>query len=99
MKSTLIVVAITSFLAGCSAQTFNINGDTAEIATNQQSQHFFVSGIGQEKSTNAAQICNGAANIIKVESQQTFINGLLGAVTFGIYTPRDSKVYCKTNQL
>jgi len=26
--------------------------------------------------------------------QQTFVNGLLGVVTFGIYTPREARVYC-----
>jgi hypothetical protein len=26
--------------------------------------------------------------------QQTFVNGLLSVVTFGIYTPREARVYC-----
>lgn len=92
-KTIPIVIAI--LISGCSAQTFNINGANGEIPTNQTSQHFFVSGIGQEKITNAAEICGGADKIIKVEAQQTFLNGFLGFVTFGIYTPRDAKVYCK----
>ena len=89
------IIAIAMFLNGCSAQTFNINGSTGEIPTNQKSQHFFISGIGQEKITDAAKVCGGVENIIKVEAQQTFINGLLGFITFGIYTPRDAKVYCR----
>ena len=47
--------------------------------------HFFVSGIG-EKTVNAAKICGGAENV-KAETQQTFVNGLLGFITLGIYTP------------
>lgn len=88
-------IAIAILLSGCSAQTFNINGSAGESPTNQVSQHFFISGIGQEKITDAAKVCGGVENIVKVEAQQTFINGLLGFITFGIYTPRDAKVYCK----
>ena len=90
----ILLVAVVALLDGCSAQTFNINGSAGETPTGQESQHFFISGIGQEKVTDAARVCGGVENIIKVEAQQTFINVLLGFVTFGIYTPRDAKVYC-----
>ena len=39
--------------------------------------------------------CGGVDKVVKVEAQHTFINGLLGLVTLGIYTPRDAKIYCK----
>ena len=32
-------------------------------------------------------ICGGAENVVKTETQQTFVNGLLGFITLGIYTP------------
>ena len=43
--------------------------------------HFFVSGIGQKKTVDAAKICGGAENVVKTETQQTFVNGLLGFIT------------------
>lgn len=95
MTKISIPLTIAIVISGCSAQTFNINGENGEIPTNQTSQHFFIAGIGQEKITNAAAICGGVDKIVKVEAQQTFINGFLGFITFGIYTPRDAKVYCK----
>ena len=49
--------------------------------------HFFVSGIGQKKTVDAAKICGGAENVVKTETQQTFVNGLLSFITLGIYTP------------
>ncbi|AMX03608.1 Bor family protein [Microbulbifer thermotolerans] len=85
-----------SLLFGCASQTFTINGEGGEVPTSQKTQHFFVSGIGQEKITNAAEICGGAENIVKVEAQHTFMNGFLSFITYGIYTPRDAKVYCKS---
>ena len=32
--------------------------------------------------------------IAKVETQQTFANGLVGAVTFGIFTPQSATITC-----
>ena len=54
--------------------------------------HFFVSGIGQKKTVDAAKICGGAENVVKTETQQTFVNGLLGFITLGIYTPLEACV-------
>ena len=31
---------------------------------------------------------------VKTETQQTFVNGLLGFITLGIYTPLEARVYC-----
>ena len=31
--------------------------------------HFFVSGIGQKKTVDAAKICGGAENVVKTETQ------------------------------
>lgn len=96
MKLKLIALGLTILCGGCSAQTFHINGAYAEIPTSQSAQHFFVAGIGQEKITDAAEVCGGADKIIKVEAEQTFVNGLLALLTWGIYTPRDAKVYCRS---
>ena len=44
-------------------------------------------GIGQKENYfDAAKICGGAENVVKTETQQTFVNGLLGFITLGIYT-------------
>ncbi|BFO09691.1 hypothetical protein GGER_22010 [Serratia rubidaea] len=56
--------------------------------------HFFVSGIGQKKTIDAAAVCGGADKVVRTEVQQTFPNILLGVVTFGIYTPREARIYC-----
>ena len=46
-----------------------------------------------EKTVDAAKICGGAENVVKTETQQTFVNGLLGFITLGIYIRR-ARVYC-----
>ena len=49
--------------------------------------------LGRKKTVDAAKICGGAENVVKTETQQTFVNGLLGFV-LGIYTPLEARVYC-----
>ena len=34
--------------------------------------------LGRKKTVDAAKICGGAENVVKTETQQTFVNGLLG---------------------
>ena len=45
--------------------------------------HFFVSGIGRAYIITAR--CGGAENVVKTETRQAFVNGLLGFITLGIY--------------
>ena len=76
-------------------QTFTVQ-QTGSSSTKKETitHHFFVSGIGQKKTVDAAKICGGAENVVKkTETQQTFVNGLLGFIT-DIYTPLEARVYC-----
>ena len=62
-------------------QTFVQNKPAAVAPKETITHHFFVSGIGQKKTVDAAKICGGAENVVKTETQQTFVNGLLGFIT------------------
>jgi hypothetical protein len=94
LKSVAVVALFSIVSAGCSTQTFQMNQGNAVNPQKDEYQHFFIGGIGQEKSMNAAEICGGADKVGKVETELTFLNGLLGVITYGIYTPRTARVYC-----
>lgn len=97
MKKSLAVAALsTLILAGCSTQKFNVNpgADLTSEASLSTSQSFYISGIGQKTEVNAAEVCGSADKVAQVLTKQTFLNGLLGVVTFGIYTPRTVEVHC-----
>ena len=95
MLKKFLPLFLATLLGGCAAQTFYINGTSQAQPSEQNSQHFFVSGIGQRKITDAAEVCGGTDKVAAIETQQTFINGFLAFITLGIYTPRDAKIYCK----
>lgn len=98
MKKIILPAIAVLLMSGCATQSFSINGTTDNEPTYEDMQHFFVSGLVQEQDVNAAEICGGAEKVVKVESHHSFINGVLGVLTYGIYTPRDARVYCKSDK-
>ena len=90
----LLATALALLITGCAQQTFTVQNKPAAVAPKETITHHFVSGIGQKKTVDAAKICGGAENVVKTETQQTFVNGLLGFITLGIYTPLEARVYC-----
>jgi uncharacterized lipoprotein YajG len=95
MKTLLAMAIATLLVSGCATQSFTLHNSADSTPNVDTSQHFFINGLAQERHLDAATICGGADKVLKVEVQQTFVNGLLSAVTFGIYTPRTARVYCQ----
>ena len=87
MKKMLLATALALLITGCAQQTFTVQNKPAAVAPKETiTHHFFVSGIGQKKTVDAAKICGGAENVVKTETQQTFVNGLLGFITRHLYS-------------
>ena len=90
----LLATALALLITGCRAQqTFTVQNKPAAVAPKETiTHHFFVSGIGQKKTVDAAKICGGE-NVVETKTQQTFVNGLLGfIIPLGIYTPLEARV-------
>ena len=80
----LLATALALLITGCAQQMFTVQNKPAAVAPKETiTHHFFVSGIGQKKTVDAAKICGGA-EMLQTETQQTFVNGLLGFITIGI---------------
>ncbi|MCU9638999.1 Bor family protein, partial [Escherichia coli] len=64
MKKMLFSAALAMLITGCDQKTFTVgNKPTAVTPKETIPNHFFVSGIGQKKSVDAAIICGGAENV------------------------------------
>ena len=94
MNKVILLIFVSIVIGGCSTQTYIVNGGSSAEPTKEEMQAFFVYGLGQEIEVNASDVCGGPEKVAKVESKLTFLDGFLGTITFGIYTPRTSKVYC-----
>ena len=94
MKKLMIAIATAAALSGCAQQTFKINNGIAEKPTQEVKQSFFVNGIGQSQTIDAALVCGSADKVVRTEVQETGMDVFLRIVTIGIYTPREARVYC-----
>jgi hypothetical protein len=94
MKKIILPLILVATLTACATQTAYVNGQTGKLSK-EEAQTFYVGGLGQTQTLDAAAICGGANKVVKVERVTSFLNGLMGVLTFSIYTPFDAKVYCQ----
>ena len=91
MKKMLLATALALLITGCAQQTFTVQNKPAAVAPKETiTYHFFVSGIGQKKTVVQPKFVAAQKMLLKQETQQTFVNGLLGFITLGIYTPLEA---------
>ena len=64
MKKNATVTAVILLAYRMLQQTFTVQNKPAAVAPKETiTHHFFVSGIGQKKTVDAAKICGGAENV------------------------------------
>ena len=98
MKKMLLATALALLITGCAQQTFTVQNKPAAVAPKGNHHPSFLRFWNwAEKAVDAAKICSGAENVVKTETQQTFVNGLLGFITLGIYTPLEARVAMHNN--
>ena len=89
---SLTIIAITGFmLTSCYSYT-TVVGEGAK--GNQETKawnHYILYGLAPVGVSDPASLAKGATDY-NVNTKQTFVNGLLGAITFGIYTPTTTTV-------
>ena len=91
----LLATALALLITGCAQWAFTVQNKPAAVAPKETITHHFLRFWNwAEETVDAAKICGGAENVVKTETQQTFVNGLLGFITLGIYTPLEARVYC-----
>ncbi len=82
-------------LGGCYKQAF-VSGPGASMnapVVYERSHHHFVWGlVGPGEAFDASQFC--PSGNMRIEQEQTFVNGLVAALTSGIYVPRTVRVRC-----
>ena len=82
MKKMLLTTALYFLLLQDMLNRRLLSKQTGSSSTKRKpSYHFFVSAIGQKKTVDTAKFVAAQESIVKTETQQTFVNGLLGFIT------------------
>ena len=81
----------TAYYRMCSTDVY-CSKQTGSSSTKRNHHPSFLRFWNGERAVDAAKICGGARKCAKTETQQTFVNELLGFITLGIYTPLEARV-------
>ena len=96
LKIPTLVFSILLLLSGCAVQRFEfISSPVKTPPALDESQTFWIAGIGQSTEIDAAKVCAGPDNIVSIETQQTGADVALALITLQIYSPRHIRVTCK----
>ena len=95
MKKMLLATALALLITGCAQQTFTVQNKPAAVAPKETiTHHFFVSGIGQKKTVDAAKICGGAENVVKNRNPANIRKWIARFYYFRHLYPLEARVYC-----
>ena len=90
MKKMLLATALALLITGYAQQTFTVQNKPAAVAPKASPIISSFLELGRRKLSMQPKF-GGAENVVKTETQQTFVNGLLGFITLGIYTPLEAQ--------
>ncbi len=89
---TAIVILCVALFAGCYHATIETGLAPSATVIHETFASCWVYGLVPPSTIASASKCPDGVAV--VETQQSFVNGLVGILTFGIYTPMDIKVTC-----
>lgn len=90
----IYLIAMFALLAGCSTVTIRNSEKMPPVRPSEVSSNkFFIAGIGQESIIDPNEVCEGRGYSVK--TYYSFLDGFLATITFGIYTPSTTEIYCE----
>jgi hypothetical protein len=91
MKTMAILFASTMLLTSCYSYTSVVGEGAKGNSQTTQWNHYVVYGLAPVGVSNSKQMANGAKDYT-VHTRQSFVNGLVSGLTFGLYTPTTTTV-------
>lgn len=90
MKKTLkmmtVAVATSALLTSCYSYTSVVGKGAQGNQKVTKWNHYLIEGLAPVSVSDSNKMADGAENYT-VETKQTFVNGLIAAITCGLYTP------------
>ncbi len=95
MKKALKFVAMSfvaaTMLTSCYSYTSTVGKGAQTGVKTTKWNHYVIAGLAPVGVSDSKQMADGAEDYT-VHTRQTFINGLISGITFGIYTPTTTTV-------
>jgi hypothetical protein len=97
MRRVALIAATLLLSSACYHATIETGAVPTTTVIEKEWANSFIYGLVPPETISTAQQCrNGVA---RVETEQSFLNGLVAGLTFGIYTPMHIRVTCGTGRM
>lgn len=90
-KKFFAIIAATSLLSSCYSYTSVVGKGAKGNTQVTKWNHYVIAGLAPVGVSDSKQMAGGAQDYT-VFTRQSFVNGLIGGITFGIYTPTTTTV-------
>jgi len=90
-RDVAAAAAVLVLLSGCYTARYQTNLAPGGPKMEEKG-HYYLWGLIGEKTVNLKQACPSGAS--RWMNQQSFVDGLLGVITIGIYIPRTIQIEC-----
>ena len=91
MKMMSVLFAASMLLSSCYSYTSVVGNGAQGNSQTTKWNHYVIYGLAPVGVSDSKQMADGAENYT-VHTRQSFVNGLVSAITFGIYTPTTTTV-------
>ena len=91
MKMMTILFVSSMLLSSCYSYTSVVGEGAKENSQTTKWNHYVLYGLAPVGVSDSKQMANGAENYT-VHTRQSFVNGLVTSLTFGLYTPTTTTV-------
>jgi hypothetical protein len=91
-RNTFIAAVAATLLTGCYHVTVNTGAPAASQVVDKPWQYSFVYGLVPPPELNVKDPCS--QGVARVETERSFLNGLVGALTASIFTPMHARITC-----
>ncbi len=91
MKTMTVVFASSMLLTSCHSYTSIVGNGAQGNSQTTKWNHYLIGGLAPVGVSDSKQMAGGAENYT-VQTKRSFVNGLVAAITFGIYSPSTTTV-------
>ncbi|SMD43397.1 Bor protein [Aquiflexum balticum DSM 16537] len=85
------ILTLAFLLPSCYSLTYSVGEGPQSGIEVKEKNHFFIYGLATGKTSDPTAMA-GDATDYEVSISHTFVDGLISAVTFGIYNPTTTKI-------
>ena len=91
MRNTFLIFIVMFSMSSCYTYTYTVGDGPQTGVEIKKKNHYLIYGLAPVGVSNPLEMAGNAENY-EVTIEHTFVDGLLNAITFGIYSPTTTTV-------